>query len=303
MGRSADRATLQRAHYQGASAIVTGGASGIGRALVNELVNRGATVLVADVDGEGARTVAASAPAPPDGQGAARAVALDVTDAGAVEAVVADFADRQDGLDFIFNNAGVGVGGEVADLSLAHWRRTIDVNLYGVVHGVAAAYPPMVRRGRGHIVNTASLAGLIPGALMVPYSATKHAVVGLSLGLRSEAASHGVRVSVVCPGVIDTPLLDRGNPADLPPVPSEPDARSLLTQLLGRAYPAARLAADVLDAVALDRALIVAPGHARAAWALYRAWPGLLLSQSRRRMRPPVTTPGGPPPRRPPGHH
>ena len=74
---------------------------------------------------------------------------LDVTDAQAVESVVGDFADQQDGLDFIFNNAGIGVGGKVVELSLAHWQRVVDVNLFGVIHGVAAAYPRMVGRRRG----------------------------------------------------------------------------------------------------------------------------------------------------------
>src|SRR5664280_3721454 len=81
------------------------------------------------------------------------------------------------------------------DLSLAHWQRVVDVNLMSVIHGVAAAYPLMIEQGRGHIVNTASLSGLVPSPLLVPYSTTKHAVVGLSIGLRVEAADHGVRVS------------------------------------------------------------------------------------------------------------
>jgi NAD(P)-dependent dehydrogenase (short-subunit alcohol dehydrogenase family) len=281
MGRSADKTALARAHFEGASALVTGGASGIGRALVGELVSRGATVLVADIDGDRAEEVAEAAV----GRGAARAVTLDVTDAQAVESVVGDFADQQDGLDFIFNNAGIGIGGPVVELSLDHWQRAVDVNLFGVIHGVAAAYPRMVARRRGHIVNTASLSGLVPSPLLVPYSTTKHAVVGLSVGLRIEAANYGVRVSVVCPGVIETPLLDKGNPEDLPAVPTMLDVRSMLTELVGKPYPAARLAADVLDGVALDRPIIVAPRHARVIWALYRAWPGLLISQSPRRIR------------------
>jgi hypothetical protein len=85
--------------------------------------------------------------------------------------------------------------------------------------------------------------------------------------------------------VIETPLLDKGNPEDLPAVPTTPDIRSMLTELVGKPYAASRLAADVLDGVALDRPIIVAPRHARVIWALYRAWPGLLISQSTRRVR------------------
>jgi NAD(P)-dependent dehydrogenase (short-subunit alcohol dehydrogenase family) len=276
---------MQVAHFAGASAIVTGGASGIGRALATELVARGASVLVADIDGPGAEAVATALQRLGTGPGSARAAALDVTDADAVAGLVDRFAADHRGLDFLFNNAGIGIGGEVRELSMAHWQRAIDVNLLGVVHGVAAAYPTMIARGRGHIVNTASLAGLVPSPLLVPYSATKHAVVGLSVGLRVEAAAHGVRVSVVCPGVIDTPLLDKANPDDLPPTGSMPDIRDLLTRMVGAPYPAASLARDVLDRVALNRALIVSPRHARLVWAAYRLAPGLLIDQSPRRVR------------------
>jgi NAD(P)-dependent dehydrogenase (short-subunit alcohol dehydrogenase family) len=102
---------------------------------------------------------------------------------------------------------------------------------------------------------------------------TKHAVVGLSTSLRMEAAAHGVRVSVVCPGVIDTPILDKGNPPDLPPVASLPEGRRMLTRSIGQPYPPASLADDVLAGVARNRAFVVAPRHARVAWAAYRISP------------------------------
>jgi NAD(P)-dependent dehydrogenase (short-subunit alcohol dehydrogenase family) len=283
MNRSEVRQALEVAHFDGASAVVTGAASGIGKALATELVYRGATVLVADIDGSGAAAVGGSLDR--SGPGSASAVTLDVTDAHAVTRAVDRFAGDHGGLDFLFNNAGVGVGGEVREMTSAHWQRVIDVNLLGVVHGVSAAYPRMIEQGRGHIVNTASLAGLVPSPLLVPYSTTKHAVVGLSVGLRVEAADHGVRISVVCPGVIDTPLLDKPNPADLPHAGSMPDVRDLLTRMVGMPYPAASLARDVLDRVALNRAIIVSPRHARLAWAAYRLAPGLLIDQSPRRVR------------------
>ncbi len=285
MRRAAVRKAMQATHFAGASAIVTGGASGIGKALATELTARGASVLVADIDGSGAASVADALQRPGTGPGSATAVTLDVTDADAVAGVVGRFAADHDGLDFLFNNAGIGIGGEVRELTLAHWQRVIDVNLRSVVHGVTAAYPMMIAQGRGHIVNTASLSGLVPSPLLVPYSTTKHAVVGLSVGLRVEAANHGVRVSVVCPGVIDTPLLDKPNPDDLPPTDSMPDIRDLLTRMVGQPYPAISLARDVLDRVALDRAIIVSPRHARLVWAAYRLAPGLLIDQSPRRLR------------------
>jgi short-subunit dehydrogenase len=134
----------------------------------------------------------------------------------------------------------------------------------------------MSRQGRGHIVNTASLAGLLPAPGITPYSMTKHAVVGLSLSLRAEAAEHGVRVSVVCPGVIDTPILDKPNPQDLPAVGDFSGGREMLERLIGKAYPPELLARDVLAGVIRNRPIIVAPHHARRAWITYRIAPELI---------------------------
>ncbi len=270
-------------HFEGKVAVVTGAASGIGRALAGALARRGATVVLADIDEAGAKLAADELAAGPPGR--ASAAALDVTDAAAVKELVECTARDHGHLDFMFNNAGVGIVGEVTELTLAHWERAIDVNLRGVVHGVVAAYPIMVDQGRGHIVNTASLAGIIPSPMLTPYGMTKHGVVGLSTSLRMEASEHGVRVSALCPGVIETPLLDKGNPPDLPEVAGVPDGRELLTRAVGRAYPAANLAEDALDGVARNRPLIVTPAHARIPWRLYRLSPRLVIEGTPRLMR------------------
>ena len=141
-------------------AIITGAASGIGRALARALVLRGDTVVVADIDGDGAERVAGGLAR--QGPGAATPAALDVRDAAAVAALVRSTYDSHGRLDVMVNNAGIAIGGEAYELLLAHWDRAIDVNLRGVVHGVQAVYPIMVRQRSGHIVNTASLAGLLP---------------------------------------------------------------------------------------------------------------------------------------------
>ena len=206
-------------------------------------------------------------------------------DAAAVQAVVDDVISHHGHLDYMFNNAGTGIFGPVLEMTTAHFERLIDVNLRGVVHGVLAAYPAMVRQGHGHIVNTASSAGLLPAPVLAAYGMTKHGVVGLSVALRIEARAHGVGVSVVCPGVIDTPLLDRPNPADLPPVTTIPDGRKLLTKIMGRAYPPEDLAEDILDGVARNRAFIVSPRHARIPWYLYRLDPRIILEGGPRFMR------------------
>jgi NAD(P)-dependent dehydrogenase (short-subunit alcohol dehydrogenase family) len=270
-------------HFQGKVAVVTGAASGIGKALSGALARRGATVVLADIDEAGAKAAADALAAGPPGR--VSGVALDVTDAEAVAALVQRTAQDHGHLDFVFNNAGIGIIGDVENLSLAHWNRVIDVNLRGVVHGVVAAYPIMIRQRTGHIVNTASLAGLLPAPLLTPYGMTKHGVVGLSTSLRMEAAPHGVRVTVVCPGVIDTPLLDKTNPPDLPEVPAAPGVRKLLTTAIGKAYPVASLAEDVLDGVARNRPIIVTPRHARIPWRLYRLSPRLIIETGPRFMR------------------
>jgi len=262
-------------HFDGKVAIVTGAASGIGRALATALARRQATVVLADIDEAGAKSAADTLAAGPPGR--VSGAALDVRDADAFADLVGRVFNDHGRLDLLFNNAGVGVGGEVTDLTREHWQRVLDVNLRGVVHGVLAAYPLMVRQGSGHIVNTASLAGLIPAPLLTPYAMTKHGVVGLSTSLRAEAARHHVRVSALCPGVIDTPLLDNLNPGDLPAVASAPEGRDLLSRTIGKPYPASRLAEDVLEGVLRNRALIVTPRHARVPWRLYRASPRLVI--------------------------
>ena len=250
------------------TAIVTGGGSGIGAALAEALVERGTHVVVADVDGDAAaRTAAATG---------AEALPLDVTDEGAfrdvVEAVVAD----RGGIDLLCCNAGVSLGGATHELSAAHWDHVVDVNLGGVVHGVLAAYPGMVERRSGHLLLTASGAGLVGPPFVAAYAATKHAVVGLGLTLRPEAALHGVGVTVLCPGSVETPILDRTPPPGLPPTASPPvTARRYLEVVRQRPVPAADVARRALRGVDRNRALVVAPPSAAALWYLHRISPAL----------------------------
>lgn len=250
--------------------IVTGGASGIGRAIATALVARGETVVVADINGDGAGHVAEKLAGL--GHGAATAAVLDVSDADAVAGLYKSVRAEHGRLDRVFNNAGIAIGGAAEELTLEHWNRAIDINLKGVVHGVHAAYPIMLDQGSGHIVNTASLAGLVPMPLGIPYTATKHAVVGLSLGLRAEAAGHGVQVSVVCPGFVDTPLLTNINP-DLPETTMSGDGRDDIKEAQPKFYSAQRLARDVLRGVDRNRGLIVAPASGRVAWRAMRTTP------------------------------
>ncbi|MGV0793327.1 SDR family oxidoreductase [Mycolicibacterium sp. XJ1819] len=256
--------------FAGKQAIVTGAGSGIGAALCRALVDAGAHVVCTDVDGSAAAATAA-------GLGAsARAATLDVTDAPAVQAAVDEVVNRAGRLDLMFNNAGIVWGGDTELLTLEQWNAIIDVNIRGVVHGVAAAYPQMLRQGHGHIVNTASMAGLTAAGQVTSYVMTKHAVVGMSLALRSEAVPRGIGVLAVCPAAVETPILDKGAIGGFV-------GRDYFLQAQGgKPYDADRLARDILRAVEKNRPLLVKPRVAHAQWLFARLAPTLMNRMSMR---------------------
>ena len=191
----------------GKIAFVTGGASGIGAALTTRLVDGGAEVWIADRQIGPAQELAQRLNS---GGAKAHAIELDVRDYPSFERAVAEAVQQSGRIDYLFNNAGIGVGGEVDSYTLDDWNDVFDVNLRGVVHGIQAVYPIMIRQQSGHIVNTASMAGLVTAAGQANYTASKHAVVAISKTLRVEAERHGVKVSVLCPGVVRTPILTGG---------------------------------------------------------------------------------------------
>ena len=197
---------MKRMQYDDKIAIVTGAASGIGRALSEELARRNAEVVLADRQESVALEAAASIRA---AGGRARGVALDVRDAGAFQQLAEATAQRCGRIDLLFNNAGIVVGGEARHYAVQDWDDVFDVNVRGVAYGVQAVYPIMIAQGFGHIVNTSSTAGI----MAIPegsYTASKYAVTGLSRALRIEAKRQGVNVSMLCPGPIRTPMFTGG---------------------------------------------------------------------------------------------
>jgi NAD(P)-dependent dehydrogenase (short-subunit alcohol dehydrogenase family) len=260
-------------YFSGKQAIVTGAGSGIGAALSRALVAAGADVVCTDIDAHAAERTACESTGP----GTARSARLDVTDASAVQGAVDEVVARAGRLDLMFNNAGIVWGGDTELLTLDQWNAIIDVNIRGVVHGIAAAYPVMIRQGHGHIVNTASMAGLVPAGRLTSYAMTKHAVVGLSLALRSEAAAHGVGVLAVCPGAVETPILDKGAVGDF-------EGRSFfLTGVRSETgYDPDQLARHVLRAIERRRGILVVPKLAYAGWLSVRLAPNFMQRASAR---------------------
>ena len=264
--------------FEGRVAIVTGGASGIGRALCEALGHRGALVTVADLDIEGAERIAGGIR---HAGGEARAAKVDVTRHAEVEALVEGEARDLGRLDYMFNNAGITVGGEFRDTTLDHWHVAIDTDLWSVVYGSMSAYRLMVGQGSGHIVNTSSIGGLVPVPIGTPYATAKHAVVGFSTSLRTEAAGLGVKVSVVCPGHVETSVSDRAVYA------TRYSSEEALAEIMarGRTMPAADCADVILRGVVENKAIITVTRTARLVWWVYRLSPAAVIHLFQRMAR------------------
>lgn len=257
----------------GKVAFITGGASGIGAAFAKELGRRGSEVILADRQLGLAEEIATAIR---QGGGEATAVELDVRDAAQFEKVVDDTVARTGRIDYLFNNAGIAIGGAILGYTLPDWYDVFDVNLRGVAHGIQVVYPVMCRQGSGHIINTASVAGLLPTGEAASYAATKHAVVGLSKALRIEATEHGVKVSALCPGAIRTSILTSGKYGRLN---LKEGAETKVMELWERVWP---MNVDVFARKALrdierNKPIVIVPSFWKAAWWLERFSPSLSL--------------------------
>ena len=238
--------------YQGKVAVVTGGGSGIGRSLAHAFAKRGARIALADVEKPALDAVAAELE---QAGSDVLAVRVDVSDANQVSQFADTVYEAFGAAHVLCNNAGIGVGGRIKDLAVEEWDWVLRVNLYGVIHGLHAFLPRMLESGEPcHIVNTASLAGLVSMPGLAPYSASKYAVVAISEALAMESAGSNVGVSVLCPGFVKTRIadVDRLVRPEMPvraPTPEAEQMRALLRAVISAGTDPDLIAERVLEGI------------------------------------------------------
>lgn len=246
---------------EGATALVTGAGAGIGRATSLALAKAGCEVLVVDIDETAAEETAASC----KGSCSAYAYQADVADADSVHALAERVGDQHAGLGVLVNNAGIGMSGPFLDTTLADWQRIVGINLMGIVHMSRELVPAMLEAGSGHVVNMASGLGYVATATEPAYCATKAAVISLSRSMRADWRPRGVSVSAVCPGVINTGILEsttfRGESA-------AEESVSRTKRMFAKGHPPELVARAVVAAIEHDRAIVPVGLESHFGWAL-----------------------------------
>lgn len=276
------KVTQGRKAFTGRLVVVTGAGSGIGRATARAFAAHGAEVVCADLDPAAARRAADDIAK--DLGGTAHAARLDVADAVQMEEFAGHVRSRYGVPDIVVNNAGTVVAGGFLDHSLEDWRKSIDVNLWGVIHGCRLFAAQMVERGEGgHIVNIASLGAFTPSRILPAYSVAKAGVKMLSDCLRAELAGHGIGVSAICPGFVSTSIARNATYVGAA-------SRELSEEALRRrGYPPERVAAHILRAVHRNEAVVPINFEGKIGYALSRISPAAVRGMARL-----ATFPGNP---------
>lgn len=253
-------------NLEGRVAVVTGAASGIGRGMAERWCAEGMKVVLADIEAEALATAERELRA---GGAEVVSVVTDVSSAESMDALAQASLDAFGAVHLVCNNAGVGGGGMMQQLTTDDWQWVLGVNLWGVIHGIRVFLPILLQQDEAHIVNTASMAGMVSGPFMGPYNATKYAVVGISETLYKEMTMQSlpVGVSVLCPGWVDTNIADsdRNRPASLASTAAGDDVindsnavmRDMLKQLLTSGLKPHEVADQVADAVKSNRFYIL----------------------------------------------
>jgi NAD(P)-dependent dehydrogenase (short-subunit alcohol dehydrogenase family) len=238
---------------KGRRCLITGAASGIGRATSLAAAAQGAELFLTDLDGTGLTAVVRELEA--TGGRVAAAAPADVSDYEAVAALAAEIHAAHGSMDVVMNIAGISTWGRIEQLEHRHWRRTIDVNLMGPIHVLEEFVPPMIAAGRGgHVVNVSSAAGLFGLPWHAPYSASKFGLRGVSEVLRFDLRRHGIGVSLVCPGAVRTPLVGT---VDIVGVDREsPSFKKLLARFEDRAAEPDHVAKKILEGIERNRYMV-----------------------------------------------
>ncbi|WP_405584005.1 SDR family oxidoreductase [Streptomyces sp. NBC_01190] len=269
-----------RQRFAGQLILVTGAGSGIGRATALAFAEAGARVVAVDRDAEEASHTVELARS--KGATAACAETVDVSDGQAMERLAVRTADSHGVPDVVVNNAGIGVAGPFLDTTPEEWREVLDVNLWGVIHGCRLFGRQMVDRGEGgHIVNIASAAAFQPSRALPAYSTSKAAVLMLSACLRAELAGHGVGVSAICPGPVNTPITGSARHTGVDEAEQRRRRAKSARLYRLRGYPPEKVARAVVRAVQRNHAVVPVTPEARAARLLSRLSPGATRALAR----------------------
>jgi len=257
-------------YYKEKTILITGAAQGLGFALGHALHKLGATIILSDI----------ISPSQADRilEDGLEFVQLDVTDFENYDKVVKDIVQRHGKLDMLINNAGVCVVGEIADLSMSHWSKTVGVNLMGAIHGCHIATQIMAAQGYGQIVNIASISGLLPIPATAPYVTSKFGIVGLSRTLRIETASLGLKVNLVCPGKIATSMFEKLPIIKIP-------RKAIEKNNPFKAVPVDQAVEIIIDRVSKNKFLIIFPFTARLLYQFSRCFPGLFDRVAAKKIR------------------
>ncbi|MFI5875910.1 SDR family oxidoreductase [Streptomyces sp. NPDC051445] len=278
VGRVADNGHAER--FGGRLVLLTGAASGIGRATAFAFAEAGARVIAVDRDAQGAADTAERCRL--IGAAGAWAEAVDVSDERAMEKLAERVLAQHGVVDVLVNNAGIGMSGSFFDTTSEDWRKILDINLWGVIHGCRLFGRQMAERGQGgHIVNTASAAAYLPSRTLPAYSTSKAAVLMLSECLRAELAGQDIGVTAICPGLVRTNITAT---AAFVGVDAEEERRrqKRSTRAYGiRNYPPEKVASAILRAITLNEAVVPVTVEARGAYALSRFLPRALRALAR----------------------
>ncbi|MEO9968804.1 MAG: SDR family NAD(P)-dependent oxidoreductase [Hyphomonadaceae bacterium] len=248
-------------NIDGTVAFVTGGGSGIGLAVAKALANRGASVMLADINAD----LLANAKSELDASGAKVAtVVCDVSDEAAMRNAADATMDAFGAVNIIVNNAGVGMGGQPGKIDLDDWRWIVDINLMGVVYGVEIFTPLIEKSGGGHIVNVASMAGHMAAPGMGPYNATKFAVVGYSESLAHDLSERKIGVSVLCPGWVRTNIHKSSAASPSGSALSEGDEFSDIQSVIESGLDPSTVAEWTADCIEADRFYVFTHGSMKA---------------------------------------